>query len=280
MYCEVMIMSGSCDTRYPIVLIHGVGFRDRKHLNYWGRIPAALMQEGAQIYYGKQDSHGSIESNAAQIKNSIAEVLRETGAPKVNILAHSKGGLDARYMISHLSMAGQVASLTTFSTPHHGSETVDRLLALPKFLVKAAAGLTNVWYGIFGDKKPDSYTLFHQLTTDFASVFNCRTPDCEGVYYQSYAFVMRTAFSDVFMALPYAVVKRREGECDGLVTPKSAAWGNFKGIVRSASRRGISHCDEVDMRRRRFSKTDRQGFVSDIRSFYVGVVSDLRARGL
>jgi len=28
-----------CQTKYPIVLIHGAGFRDRKLLNYWGRSP-------------------------------------------------------------------------------------------------------------------------------------------------------------------------------------------------------------------------------------------------
>ena len=35
-----------CKTRYPIVLVHGIFSRDMKLLNYWGRIPAALIRNG------------------------------------------------------------------------------------------------------------------------------------------------------------------------------------------------------------------------------------------
>lgn len=139
-------MSNECNTRYPIVLIHGLGFRDRKHLNYWGRIPSTLQSCGAAIYYGNQDSHGSVENNAAQIKQCIMEILEEIHCEKVNLIAHSKGGLDARYLISALGMEDCVASLTTISTPHHGSKSVDLLLSMPAFLVKICACFSDVWY--------------------------------------------------------------------------------------------------------------------------------------
>jgi triacylglycerol lipase len=32
-----------CKTRYPLLLVHGVFFRDTRFLNYWGRIPGELM---------------------------------------------------------------------------------------------------------------------------------------------------------------------------------------------------------------------------------------------
>ena len=35
-------MEPSCATRYPLVLIHGAGFRDLKWPVYWGRIPREL----------------------------------------------------------------------------------------------------------------------------------------------------------------------------------------------------------------------------------------------
>ena len=60
------------------------------------------------------------------IKRSILEVLTKTGAEKVNLIAHSKGGMEARYMIKVLGMNTHVASLTTISTPHHGSKTMDQ----------------------------------------------------------------------------------------------------------------------------------------------------------
>lgn len=83
----------SCKTKYPLLLIHGMGFRDRKYLNYWGRIPKYLMANGAQIYYGGQDSNASIEYNARFIANKIEKILKECNTDKFNIFAHSKGGL-------------------------------------------------------------------------------------------------------------------------------------------------------------------------------------------
>ena len=38
----------SCQTKYPIVLIHGAGFRDLKWPVYWGRIPG--VQDICDVY--------------------------------------------------------------------------------------------------------------------------------------------------------------------------------------------------------------------------------------
>src|SRR5207249_8887306 len=43
----------------------------------------------------------------------------------VNIVAHSMGGLDARYAISQLGLGGRVASLITIGTPHLGTPLAD-----------------------------------------------------------------------------------------------------------------------------------------------------------
>ena len=124
--------------RYPVLLVHGMGFRDDQPIGYWGRIPRVLESAGCRIFYGNQDSNASIETNGAHLARRIDEILAETGAEKVNIIAHSKGGLDARYAISTLGMGDRVASLTTMSTPHHGSKTVDLLLRVPDCLVRFA----------------------------------------------------------------------------------------------------------------------------------------------
>ena len=69
----------TADTRYPILMLHGMGFRDYKHICYWGRIPELLRKNGARVYFGGQDSNGSIESNALQIEKRLKEVMEETG---------------------------------------------------------------------------------------------------------------------------------------------------------------------------------------------------------
>lgn len=268
-----------CATRFPLLMIHGTGFRDRKWFNYWGRIPTELKMRGCELFYGNQDSWATVENNAAVLNDRIREILNETGAGKVNIIAHSKGGMEARYLISTLGMADSVATLTTISTPHHGSKTMDIACGLPEFLFRVAGFFANRWFKMLGDSNPDFHFVCRQFTTGYAEEFNKNNPDAKGVYYQSYAGVMRNSFSDGMMFFPHFVVRCIEGENDGLVTPRSANWGVFKGILKGSKNRGISHADEVDMRRRRLSKKSEEGYVRDICDVYLQIVEDLNQLG-
>ena len=96
--------SRSLGTKSPVLMIHGVGFRDLKWPLYWGRIPEALEETGTVLFYGNQDCWARIEDNAKTLKARIRQILDETGSDKVNIIAHSKGGLEARMAASSLGM--------------------------------------------------------------------------------------------------------------------------------------------------------------------------------
>ena len=108
-------------TRYPLLLVHGFAMKDTFFMRSFGRIDRILRIQGHQVFTSKIDAVGNVESNAQQLKEEIDRICAETGAEKVNIIAHSKGGLDAKYMIQHLGMADRVASLTTLCTPFKGS---------------------------------------------------------------------------------------------------------------------------------------------------------------
>ena len=108
--------------------------------------------------------------------------------------------------------------------------------------------------------------------------FNTENPDDPNVYYQSYAFAMKNSFSDFIMIIPHSIIYLVEGENDGLLTPYSAKWGDFKGTIRSNTNRGISHCDEVDLRRRKFTKKSGEG-VSDILEVYGDILKELENKG-
>ena len=56
-----------CMTKYPIVFVHGVFFRDAERFNYWGRIPNELKKNGAVIYYGNQQSALGVVDSAKEI---------------------------------------------------------------------------------------------------------------------------------------------------------------------------------------------------------------------
>ena len=85
-----------------------------------------------------------METNARTIVSRIDAILSETGAPKVNLIAHSKGGLEARMAASSLGYGTRIASITTVATPHRGSKTVDRLMKLPRSLFSLAAFTTGM----------------------------------------------------------------------------------------------------------------------------------------
>ena len=270
---QIRQASQECQTKYPLIMVHGIGFRDLRYFNYWGRAPRYLKQSGATVYYGHQKAWGTIEENAAAIAQTIDHALDETGASKVNIIAHSKGGLDCRYVITHLGYADKVASLTTMSTPHRGSEFVVFLNRLPKPVFRKLTQTLDQSFSVLGDDKPDSYRSSQQLTPAYCKDFNERTPDAEGVLYQSYTSVMRWSFSDSLLFFPHLVMWLITGEAnDGLVTESSARWGNYLGTLKSKSLRGISHGDIIDLKRE-----DIKGF--DSIEVYQSIVQNLKQRG-
>ncbi len=273
-------MGDLCKTKYPILLVHGVGYRDVdfRAINYWGRIPSALKQEGCRVYFGGQDAWGTIEANAEALAARVRGVLAESGAEKVNIIAHSKGGLDARKMLTLPGVAESVASLTTVATPHHGLEWVDRLLSLPRFMFRFAAKyLDKLYRKIMGDDNPCSLEVADQFTTAYMKQFNAEVIDAPGVYYQSYTAAMSRNFSDFFLWIIHAYIKRHGGENDGLVTVKSAEWTNFREVWRTENRRGISHLDEIDFRR--IDIKQKKKVRVNISDKYIQIVSDLQKMG-
>jgi len=265
----------SAATKYPIVLVHGAGFKDKNlGINYWGRIPRTLQAQGAKVFYGNMDGWGAIESNAAMLKKTVEKVLEKTGSEKVNIIAHSKGGLEARYMISSLGMAGKVASVTTIATPHHGSTMVNKYSG---GLLRFSAIFVNVIRWIWGDKHPDFYQASKQMTPAYMKDFNAKNPDMAGIYYQSFAGAVSAPASDLIMVWPSYTI-RGEGENDGIVSVASAKWTNFRGVLRGAGYRGVSHLDEVDFRRSDLKIQPLLG-ATTVRGFYAAVAADLKAKG-
>lgn len=266
------VESQICATKYPLIMVHGIGFRDLKYINYWGRIPKQLIKNGSKVYYGNQEAWGTVEDNANDIKEKIFEILKENNCKKVNIIAHSKGGLDARYMISELEMGEYVASLTTISTPHKGSGLLDILCKLPDSAYRKLCRVIDKYFGKLGDKNPDAYTASRQLAPTYAKEFNEKIVDVQNIYYQSYASVMRGFSSHLLLCIPYLMMKPVEGENDGLVGIESAKWGEFKGVIRNKHHRGISHGDMIDLKRE-----DYKGF--DVVEKYVEIVSELKEMG-
>lgn len=263
-----------CQTKYPILMVHGVFFRDFRYLNYWGRIPRELEKNGAVLYYGNQQSADSVENCGKELADRIKTICMECHCDKVNVIAHSKGGLDCRYALSLEGVAEHVASLTTINTPHRGCEFADYLLSkIPVKQKNALAKAYNTALKKVGDSNPDFLKAVNDLTASNCRERNEWLTDAEGVYYQSVGSKLNRAGGGRFpLNFSYYLVDNFDGANDGLVGMNSCEWGEHFQFLTVKGRRGISHGDMIDLNRENFD-----GF--DVREFFVQLVADLKNQG-
>lgn len=238
--------------KYPIVLAHGLlGFAELKlagsylpPIHYWHGIKDALTANGNEVITATVPATGSIEERSAQLRQNILDGSK--GRP-VNIIAHSMGGLDARYMISYAHRRRleerrggndiNVRALVTIATPHHGSAYADFLF--DKIGPDRLPHLYDAWKRVTGL----GTGAFEQLTTRYmAEEFNPQTPDDPAVQYFSYgaALTRKPPLLSPFRG-SYGVLLRDEGPNDGLVSVESAKWGTYKGTLD-----GVSHLDMIN----------------------------------
>lgn len=271
---QIRAQSQICQTRYPLLLVHGVFFRDFRFFNYWGRIPFALKQNGAAIYYGSQQSAASVAACGQELADRIREIVRQTDCGKVNIIAHSKGGLDSRYAITACGAAPYVASLTTINTPHRGCIFADYLLdKIPEKVQKSVARKYNAALKKCGDSDPDFLSAVRDLTASSCESLHEKLPNHPDVFYQSVGSQMNCASSGRFpLNMAYPLVRHFDGANDGLVSADSARFGECFTMLTTREGRGISHGDVIDLNRENIP-----GF--DVREFYVNLVHDLKERG-
>ncbi len=118
------------DAAFPFVLAHGIGAGS----DTWDEATAtgvlATLDEAGVLYdrYSTPNKNGSVGQNAVFLKGRIATFLDTVKAKKVNLIVHSKGGLDSQMLATISAPAFEVLSLGTLSTPHRGSVVADLTL--------------------------------------------------------------------------------------------------------------------------------------------------------
>ena len=255
--------------KYPVVLVHGIIAHDRRSfLNFWGRIPKIYGKKGIKVYLGNTDSWGSYDSNAKILKSTIEKILLKTKTEKVNIIAHSKGGIDSRYLIWNHGFGDKVASLTTISTPHHGSALADLIFNKKAFHSEAIKKILDVFGKLYGDVNPDLRTVTCQLTTSNMKEFNTHIEKDENVYCQSLYTTMKNSFDDLMFFHTHRYLKNISGENDGFVNENSAKWGENVYKIEGA----ISHAEILDYKMKNI-------FGINIPDIYLKIAEKLAKKG-
>lgn len=255
-------------------------------LHYFRGIQSFLNADGFDVHHTRVGFASSVADRSADLKAQVTEILQTTKADKVHIIAHSMGGLDSRAMISRLGMADKVASLTTIGTPHLGTSFADEgLKGKGRELVDAVSKSIDV-RGI------------EDLTRDACKKLNEAVRNDEAankVFYQTYAASEDRDTVFVFLQPSWDIIKKAEGENDGLVALTSQAWqaeiagddGKRKKVVQKKFPVRADHLNEVgwwDLNElhgaaaKLFSFGARERYETSIKEAYRDIARDLRDR--
>ncbi|KAG0229464.1 Alpha/Beta hydrolase protein [Mortierella sp. GBAus27b] len=218
--------------RLPIVLCHGFSGFDTLGTNpdfrwdYWYGVREALTDIGCQVFTARVPAFAGIEQRADRLRSYIEQTV--PCGSEINLVGHSMGGLDCRYLISHLKSSHfKVKSLTTLGTPHRGSSFADYIMSD----IVGKVRLETFWntLGAIGiDRGADNLTTYY-----LQNEFNPRTPNDPEVAYFSFGSAFEPGFFSRFR-FSWKVIMDREGPNDGLVSLKSAQWGTFVRIIPNA----------------------------------------------
>lgn len=298
---EVASAEVSSKKAYPVVLAHGFfGFEELGGLDfatYFYGVKADLAAVGENVFTPAVDPFNDSVTRGEQLLAQVEDIVRQTGAKKVNLVGHSQGGLDARY-VAHVR-PDLVASVTTIGTPHAGSSLADIVLGVPG--AGTVAGLTDAVVRLVGRPLWDEVgnetsvgRAFRQLTIESCAEFNAAYTDAPGVAYWSIAG--RTSFSlggdecavddapdfvsrwersrdrpAALLVLPATVLAGISlAPNDGLVRVASARHGKFLGCIPA------DHFDEIGQIH---GGTPGLGPNFDHLAFYRELVAFLRASG-
>jgi triacylglycerol lipase len=259
--------------------MHGFNASTTNEWSFNG-VPGALANDGHTVYETTVPPFDSPSVRAQALAGQIDSILNDTQAGKVNLIAHSMGGLDARELLSVLGYGDRVASLTTISTPHRGSLVADvGLRFLPGDADGALNALASCYGSTFSSAADDSHLrdALTALAESSADAFNAAHPDVAGVYYQSWAGVSsvlgignpqddiaceglwfggaQPARSDVMSGqlVPNAAFVGHGDALypnDGMAMVESAKWGNFRGCIPADHLHEVGQVNKAGVDRR------------------------------
>jgi triacylglycerol lipase len=257
------LTSGYTQTRYPIILAHGMsGWKEMFGVfDYFYHVADDLRSSGAKVYVTTVAAFASSEDRGEQLLEQVEYIAAASGAGKVNLIGHSQGGLDVRYVLG--VRPDLIASVTTVGTPHAGAGVADWLL--DHVDANGFAGIVAQTFAnslgfiiecLAGTSHPeDSLAALEQVSTAGLAVFNAKFPaglpatSCASgaASYQGVALFSWSGVHSLTNVLdvtdtPLGIASLFAGEdSDGLVGQCASHFGT---VVRDDYR--MNHLDEVN----------------------------------
>lgn len=259
-------------TRHPVVLMHGFGIgaslRRGGHLHNQAM---HLRSRGVRAVAPNVSPYNTVRARTQTWDHRLRHLLDETNADHLTVIAHSMGGLDARYLISRMGWHEQIKALVTVATPHRGSSVAQLVLKQPEAVRDWVTNMAN-WLGsnVLEDGTADMREALRELTPDYVeSTFNPEVPNHPDVTY--YSFGCQAGEGTPIPVSPIfryfnSYLFDHEGVNDGIVSVESARWGTYLGTVDA------DHAQQVGI-------TSRLGAPFDADAFYAAIAQRLADEG-
>ena len=221
-------------------------------MEYFRGIPQHLREHGYTVHTPLVHPTASISIRAKQILDYLDEQAIDE---PVHIVAHSMGGLDARYLASPngLDQGHRILTITTIGTPHYGTRIASlawfcgmyRLSILRPIPSVNLHKLDDETQRFYREIRDSEWTGLYELTPIFLKAsFNPGILDHPNVHYFSFAGKMVGIDGAPLwapLALQWAYLRVMEGANDGLVSIDSCKWRQFVRVLPASHQDLIGH---------------------------------------
>jgi len=183
------VISNYAQTKYPLVLAHGMaGFSSiggPSGLQYFYGINSDLAANGAQVFDTQVSSFDSSYVRGEQLLSQVKQIMAITGSSKVNLIGHSQGAIDIRYVAAVIP--NQIASVTGVAGPQLGSPVADTIKSVSQtpilggVLTPVLTGLVNAFFSLVDVSSGQYYSQsslagLNQLTSQGMAAYNAQFP--------------------------------------------------------------------------------------------------------
>lgn len=276
-------------TKYPVIMSHGLTGSGSESTtpstDDWYGITSGLSRSGAVVFHPDTSAVNSSTVRGEQLLSFLLKLQAIYGYEKFNLIGHSQGGFDIRYVAS--VRPDIVASVTTVNSPVHGSGFADAIAgnsSVPPIVVSLVSiGFTLVGYWTDPDDPQDGNGVINTLTSkgamSFASVHPQAMPKewcgrgkhkVNGIRY--YSISGNRSFTNFFDSADYGLAAAGllfgdqndglVGRCSshlGKVLKDNYTWNHADAVNQTNGLRGWGSANPVEVYRTHVNRLKRKG---------------------
>jgi triacylglycerol lipase len=116
----LLVPAAVAQAHFPILFVHGY----RESGSLWSTMIGKFEKDGwtkAELNNWTYNTSQSNATTAKEVASKVSEILKSSGATKVDLITHSMGALSTRYYVKNLGGESKVEDWVSLGGPNHGT---------------------------------------------------------------------------------------------------------------------------------------------------------------